>query len=281
MRLIPWVILGAVLLPVMASAQSVDYEKFIAEKAPSIVTVKMVVVTEINGREIEREVNATGVVVDKTGLVMFSAEAMNAANRIRQGFGGRGGRGGGGGGGGGGEEVDIQSRTENIRVRIPGKEKEHSAALVATDSELNIAFVQIESLGDIQLSAVEFEATSQAKIGDELIGVGRLGQEFDHAPFFGTVRVTGSIEQPRKMFSFDGRFAGRGIPLFSRTGKAVGILAAPAPPESEDAPAPRRGGRAGGAGGGAGAFLIPASTIHTLIGQAKTRAAERSKKPAV
>jgi len=284
MRLVTTLVAFAIvasLLPAAAQAQSVDFKKFIADKAPSIVTVEMVVVTDFNGREMEREVTATGVVVAETGLVMISAEAMTAAQRIRGGFRGRGGR-GGGRGGGGDEEMDISSRTENIRVKIPGDEAVHESMVIATDSTLNLAFVQIKNLGDKKLASVPFDPNQKAKIGEELIGVGRHEEQYDHAPYFGTVRITGEIEQPRTMFSFDGRFAGRGIPLFSKSGHAVGVLSTPAPAEGIDSGGGARGGMGMGMGrlaGNArgGAFLIPTNAIHGLITQAAARAKEALK----
>jgi len=267
------------LIPAALGAQGeVDYKKFIAEKAPAIVAVKMVLTIEggMGGRTQEREtsLDLSGVVVDETGLVMISANALTAAQRIGA---GRAGRGGGGAEGEGGAPT-LNVKPSNVRVVIPGEEKEHAAVLVATDSNLDLAFVQILELGDRKLAAVAFDPEAKAEVGEELIGVGRQSQTFDHAPYFGTIRVTGEITQPRSMHSFDGRFAERGIPLFTRSGKAVGVLTSPGglEPDGGAAAGGGRGGFGGGLGraGGAGsaAFLIPAAAVHALVDQAKIQA---------
>jgi hypothetical protein len=269
-------LIAALLLPAALGAQEVDYKKFIAEKAPAIVAVKMVLTIEggIGGRTQEREtsLDLTGVVVDESGLVMIAADALTAAQRARNPA-----RPGGEGG-----AIEVNVKPSNVRVVIPGEEREHPALLVATDSNLNLAFVQILELGERKLAAVPFDPEARAEVGEELIGVGRHGQTFDHAPFFGTVRVTGEIEQPRAMYSFDGRFAERGIPLFTRSGKAVGVLSSPGGLEPEGAvPAGGGGGGRGGRGGFGGfgrapgtasAFLIPAAQVHALVDQAKVQA---------
>ncbi len=275
-------------LPTILDGQekAVDFEKFVAEKSPTIVTVKMVITTELGfgDRAQTRNTNLdlTGVVVDETGLVMIAADQLTAAQRGGGGAGGgrRGGGGGGGGSGGVGGGGDVEVKPSKVQVMIPGDEKEHPGLLVSTDATLHLAFVQILELGERKLSAVPFEPGAKLKLGQELIGVGRHGSEFGSAAFFGTVRITGEITQPRSMYSFDGRFASRGIPLFNHSGNAVGVLSNPAPPQVADTSGGGdRGGRggfggAGRAGGAATAqsFLIPAASVKVMVKDAMVKA---------
>lgn len=245
------------------------YQGLIKDRAPSIMSMKILLQVQITarGNTDEREVNVDGnaVVVSKDGLLMMSSDAFNGPQRMSQRM-RRGGRGGGRGGFGGGD-FDVVAEPLEINISIPGTEEEREATLIATDSKLNVAFVKLDDITGLELHPVQFANAASIEIGEELTGVDLEPAGFDYAPYFETVRVTGHIHQPRDMWRVSGGFGQRGLPLFNRDGQPVGVLS---PQEMPD-------DNAGGgdfAGGQERTFLIPGKAIEAAIGQAKKKAKE-------
>jgi hypothetical protein len=181
----------------------------------------------------------------------------------------------------------VKPEASKFKVTFPGEEKEYDAILGATDSKLNLAFIRIRDLGDRKVECVEFAEGSKLAIGQELVGVERFGKGFDYAPHFVRVLVSGEIKQPRVMYSVSGDPVSQGLPLFDKSGKVVGALAAQSGAEgSGGGGGINIGGRRiripglGGGGGGGGVFLIPAPEVKTTVAAAKKQAEEALKKAA-
>lgn len=195
------------------------YAKLLAEKAAPNVTVKLVLNVKMNmmGQSQEREinVNAPGVVVDPSGLVMIPNAALNP-------FGGVGRRGGRGRAGGG--EGAPQATPVSIRVVFPGDTKEYSAVLGAKDSQLGLAFVLIRDLGDKKPAAITLSGGTTPRIGQTLYAVTRLGQGYDDAPVVDEAKIVGKVTKPRELWAVEGGGVGR--PLYDAAGAVAGIVIA-------------------------------------------------------
>lgn len=263
-----------------------DQLKALVEKyAPSIVTVKLVVKTEMSfgGRSRDNESRAEmhGVVVDADGLIMLGGGplAQDASDSM-------------------GSEMSLKVTPLDIKVVFDREEKEYPAFLAATDSKVGLAFLKVEELGDRKLPVVDFATAVDAVIGQDVAAIARQRKGYDYAPYFETGRVCGEIAKPRKAWMLGGGVGTIGLPVFSATGQVLGVLASVPDGMRDDEEGGGMGGFGGGGGGRGGigrmlrmlgggggglggGFLLPGAPVKALIAQAKAKsvevAAERAK----
>ena len=203
-----WALLAVLATGGLASAQSDKPAGVVDTVAPAIVTVKVVIKMEImmmgQSQNEESRSELTGVVVDESGLVMvsngeISEERMQRAHSSSPFAAG----------------VEVELTPTDFQVIFGNEEREYPAFLVAKDTKLDLAFLQVQELGDRELSFISFDDTAKPAIGDEIVAVSRLKKGYDYAPFLTTARISGAIRKPRKAFIVDGIISSYGLPLFS------------------------------------------------------------------
>ena len=260
--------LAPLLLAGAALAQDpAQLKQLLEEKGRSIVVLKLVLKTEIQfmgqSQDQEQKLTIPGVLVNDKGLVMLSNSAVSA-NRMKEMFGGDEGE----------QKFEVQVTPVSIKVVLEGEEKEHDAFLAASDARLDLAFVQVEGLGDRKVQPVDFGAQTALDVGQQVLSISRLGEGFDYAPQLALGRVTGRIKKPRAAWLTSGAGEGVGLPAFDLQGKVVGAFTL--------LTSGIRGDDEGGMGLGLGqgmsgpfqTVLLPASAVKTVIDQAAARAAE-------
>ena len=244
-----------------------SYQSLIDTRSESIVTVKFVMNVSMGGgggmdREIPIEIG--GLLVSEDGLIMIPGGPMDLANQMRRQMRGR--RGGRGGGGGGGmADMEIEATPSDIRVVMGEDFDEYDAVLAAKDSTLQLAFVMLEDASELELTPLELAPTTDPRIGEELLTLARLGEEYDYAPYFAKVQVTGRVDQPRRMWCIGTQMFSPGLPVFSSAGVFVGIMGNGV-----------SGGDDQGMMGGQSAFpfLVPVKQIAPIVKQALDRGRE-------
>lgn len=269
-------LLAALTAPVRADELGDQLKILVDKVSPSIVTVKVVLKTELSmggqSQDDESRHEVHGVVVDPDGLIMLSSAGLSGDN-LSEMMGGR------------GREISVKITPTDIKVVVEREEKEYSAFLAATDSKVGLGFLKIEDLGDRKLPAVDFGAAVDATIGQNVAGVGRQRKGYDYAPYFETARVNGEIAKPRKAWMVDRSAAGMGMPVFTTAGKVIGVLTnIPDGMRDEEDGGGGGGGRGfgrmmrmmggGGRGGAGSGFVLPGAVVKDLIGKAKAKAAE-------
>lgn len=252
-----------------AGAQSAQV---LQRRAPSIVTVKIVLKTELNvmGQTQEREerLQVQGAVVDAGGLIMFSNSSISAA-QLQEALSGMMEEEGQGGG------LEIKADASDIKVVFGDEDEEFPAALVATDTRLDLAFVQVQDLGDKRPVAIELPDDAAPAPGQTVVSVSRLNEGYDYAPFFETAMVVGEISKPQRAFVVSGPASAVGLPVFSLSGEPLGVLTVLA-----SGMRPQGGGFMQAMGGENAmasafqAFVLPTKQVKALIAQAKERAAQ-------
>jgi S1-C subfamily serine protease len=272
-------VLGAAILAAGTATGADDaavWSKLLNDKSPSVVYVKAVLKLELSlmgqNQTEEQTGDFSGVLVDPCGLVMASSLPLSGPGRgMMPRMPGR--------------NIDIKITPVSLKVIFPGDEKEYEAVLGATDSNLNLAFLRIKNLEGKKVQCVDFGDAAPVAIGQELVGVDRVGKGFDYAPFFGRATVNGELKQPRPMFSVQGEFGAQGLPLFTKEGKVVGALTMQQGVEGTSEGLDiggLLGMLSGGGRGGLGVnvFLIPAATVKAVIDKAKPASEEALKKAA-
>lgn len=272
-------LLIALLLTIPALAQDdPDRLRAVLEtRSPSVVTVKAVMQTEMSMGEMQQKEEtravATGVIVRPDGLVMVSHSSFSP-QRMMQMMGLP-------------PDSGLQFKVTpvSMTVAVPGQPKEFDAWLAATDTLLDLAFVQIEGLEGRTLPAVEFLGDPTLDVGDSVISISRLGQGYDFAPYFQTARVSGRIEKPRPALVLDGGITMFGLPVYSSAGQPIGVLTTLPSGTQEDASADQMGMAmitrmlmGGSASAPGGVFVLPSAAVRGVIEQAARQAAEEGAK---
>ncbi len=256
-----------------AAEDAGDYSRLLAKVAPSIVNVRVVLKTEYDFggsvQDQESTLEARGALVDPRGLVMIwnsqlsAGRLLEAAEQM-----------------GAGDGLQLKITPTDFRVTVAGRAEEYRAFLAGADSDLDLAFLQIEGEIGAELPAVDFAEAEPARVGESVVGVSRLSPGFDRAPFFETARVAGQVVKPRRAWVLDASPALLGLPVFSLRGSPVGVVATVL---SRVAGNDAQGGdmmdffalgRGRMESGPLGVFLIPAERVRGAIEQAKKRAAE-------
>ena len=240
--------------------------------APSIVTVKVVIKTEVSmmgqAQNEESRSELPGVVVDDSGLVMIS-NAEISADRVKEALSGN----------PMAANLDLTMTPTDFQVIFGNEEKEFSAFLVAKDTKLDLAFLQVEGLEDRKPAAVSFDEGAKPAIGETVVSISRLKKGFDYAAYGTTARISGAIRKPRKAWIIDGAVDSYGLPVFSSSGRVVGVLITLAPTTTDDSGGSGFGGmmrmlRGGGMDSGVGTFVLPAKVVNGLIKQSRVKAVE-------
>jgi len=271
---------AAVLLPLAlasftgsaAADDASDYRELLERVSPSIVGLKVVIKTEFDFggslQDQESTLDARGAVVDASGLILVWNSQISASRLIEaaQQM-------------GGGEGLQLKITPTDFRVAVEGHEKEYRAFLVGQDSDLDIAFLQIEEPLARPLAAIEFEGAGRARVGETVVGVARLSPSFDGAAYFETGRIAGEVRKPRRAWVLDASPALLGLPVFNLKGEPVGVVATILSRVAESGPsgADMMGffslGRGGVESGPLGLFLLPADRVRGVVREAKKRAA--------
>lgn len=256
-----------------ARPRELSHEELLTRVAPAIVSIKVVLKTEFDMgdslQEQESVLDALGAVVDADGLILLwnsqlsATRLMDAARQMGE-----------------GEDFKLKMTPTDFRVTFAGDMREHRAFLAASDSELDLAFLQLEERPERPLASIEFGRSRPTRIGDAVVGVSRLSPAFDRAPFFETGRIAGRIEKPEAAFILDASPALLGLPVFDLEGRAVGAVAtvlsrvAESSTQGGDMMSYFALGRGRMESGPLGVFLLPGERVRDLVAAARLRAKE-------
>lgn len=254
-------------------ARGADWTGVVKRHAPAIVNLKITVraESEQGGEPEETTQEAQGVLVDPSGLVLVWNSHFSA-NRFLDLLAQM-----------GGGEFKMKVTPTDIRVNLDGSETEHKAFLAAAETDLDLAFVQLEEPPAAALPAVDFSDAAPVRAGDELAAVSRLSSAFDRVPYFDVVRVAGEIRKPRPAWIVTaGNATQLGMPYFAADGRPAGVLVTVMSRTRNDAISNPSNlmadllslGRGEVEVGPLGVFLLPAERVRPVIEQARKRAAE-------
>jgi hypothetical protein len=227
------------------SAETNTFKKLVEDKAPALVSIKFI----MKGERAEREEEATGVIVEPTGLIITSNNAF-AGVRTRS-----------------GREAGAPS---DIKVLVGDDTQGVKAKIIARDTELGLAWVQTDNAPAKPYPFIDFSSASEAQIGDSLFMVSLMGKFFDRAPMIAEAYVGAVVKKPRNLIIPSIGLAGSrfGLPVFDSSGKAVGISTLVRPDqedlESGDPRATLRGLPAG--------MILPARDVVEATARAKENA---------
>ncbi|HVS02103.1 MAG TPA: hypothetical protein VMT16_04975 [Thermoanaerobaculia bacterium] len=242
--------------------------------APAILRVEAVVKVKLNmagqGEEQDSRFELMGAVVDPRGLLMMWNSHISSArvSELMREM-----------GPGGGFDVDM--RPTAFTVSLGDGRGDVPAFLAATESNLDLAFLQLEHPPAAPLPFVDFAASATPAVGELVAAVHRLGRGFDYAPYLQTARIGGVLAKPRRAYIPDGSLAALGLPVFDLAGRPVGALTTVLS-RVGDEPGAALGVRrlmgaltqGQGAAGPLGTFILPGERVADLVALARAQADE-------
>jgi S1-C subfamily serine protease len=185
-----------------------DFSEMLEKGGQSLVTIKYILSDE--GEEQENEV--TGVLIAGDGLVLSSNFFF-----------------GGGPFGGGATPKDIKVLHGDDTVGVDAK-------FIARDTELGLAWIKVDKAPDKPFPFVDFSKHAEAKVGDELFTVRKMGKFFGQAFQIAEGRVAAAVTKPRNLLIPTIGLATRSeltLPLYNTSGEVIGVNTYILPDEEE------------------------------------------------
>lgn len=201
-----------------------EYQKVLHEKSPAFVTIKFVLKMKMGGMgESETESEITGAMIDPKGLVICSNTQLGGIAGFMRSMG-----------------REVSATPTDIKV-LAGEDTEGLAAKVmARDTELDLAWVQIKDPGEKKFDYVNLKDAADGKVGQPVLGVRRMAKYFDRVTVIGETRVAGVTKKPRKLYVPTLPLTSSlGLPVFTPDGKVLGVavLQMPSDEDQEESPA--------------------------------------------
>lgn len=236
--------MAAVTLLATAAAATADdavYQKLVDENTDRIVTVKYILKMGAGGMsDDESEAELTGVMIDAKGVVLCSNTQLGGYRGMMMRMSGG----------------DTAVTPTEIKVLIGDDLDGLDGELVARDTELDLAWIRIKEPGEREFKAVDLSAGAEAKVGDRLLAVRRMGKFFGRALVVNEGRVGGATRKPRDLLIPAGDIGtALGLPVFAEDGRIVGLSIVQMPSPEDIAADP-----SGGAGS-VGALILSAADV--------------------
>lgn len=238
------------------------YKQVLERVQQNIVTVRSVITVDVKAEDQsqsnESKFSMQGVMLTSDGLVMasgllLSSESFKQLLELDD-----------------DESVSFTITPQSFKIIFGAETKEYDAKLVATDSQLGLAFLKITNLEGRTITPIAF-SNEELSVGKEVISVSRLPKGYDYAPYFSTGRIIGEVSKPRKAYLMEGSISELGLPVYNMKGEAVGVLVILQHGlKDEDVDF---GFRSNFGDDSSAAFLLPNTALRPLIEQAIQRAA--------
>lgn len=265
-------VLGAlVMLSFAAASKADDFEKFkkqaaaeskktikmlTDERAPSVVTIEFVAKETFMGQEQKNEMEAPAVMASPNGLVLTANSRLEGMMTMAMNM---------MGGMMGGMMPSMpkpQSDVQEIKIIIGDGSDEYEAKLVARDSDLDLAWVQIVDTKGRTFDYVDFNDSAPLEVGDSYYTISRMSERFDRVPMVMSSSVVAAVQNPRPLLVGAASTAW-GSPVFTAEGLAAGFLITQPPEEGEQGPMSLESVTT------MAGFILPAKKVAKAIEQAK------------
>ncbi len=181
-----------------APAASMSPGDILSSRSAALVTVRFNL--KMEGRDNSDQTELTGVMIDAKGLVLISnAESGGLFARF----------------------YGMKATPMDMKVLVGDDTVGVDAKIIARDSELDLAWVQIDKPADKPYTFIDFAQNAKPKVGDTIYVVSRLGRFFDRSPVIEEARILGEVSKPRPLFIGGG--APLGLPIYDAQGRPVGV----------------------------------------------------------
>lgn len=197
-----------------ADETAVAGRKILEENRLAVVTVELVIRSQVSMRgrgsqEFESKSEATGVVIDPSGLTVMSLSKIDPAAAF----------------GGGRPGFEMDSEVQDIKILLLNGE-DLSAEVVLRDPDLDLAFIRPVKKPAKPLDAVDLSKSAEVEVLDQVISLNRLGRVARRVHSASLERIDAVVEKPRRFYipGADNTTTDLGSPAFALDGRVVGIF---------------------------------------------------------
>jgi hypothetical protein len=219
------------LAPILAAplaSQDIPLSKLLESNADAVITVQFVIQVKMSGtlgglmgEAQEYETEAVCVVIDPKGLVLCSNTQLGGFTDVMARVMGR-----------MGADSDVAATPTQIRTLVAGEAKPLPARLLVRDTDLDLAWLQIDAGADRRFSYIDFAKGAKPEVGAPVFALRRLDKFFDRSPSLLEGRIGGVTSKPRTLYIPTGSIeTNLGLPILTPRGEAVGILILQLPEE--------------------------------------------------
>ncbi|MEK6643351.1 MAG: serine protease [Planctomycetota bacterium] len=191
-----------------------DYARVLTDVGPAFVTVKFVLKMEGQFGNRESEAEITGVMVDAGGLVLCGNTRFGSPRMMRS--------------------IGGSATPTDIKVLIGDDIDGLEAKVLARDSELDLAWVQIKKPGDRKFACLDMSKSIAPEVGQRILALRKMAKYFDRILTVSEGRLAGKTKKPRDLLVPTGLGGLEpGLPVFSASGQIVGIAVIQMPEDEE------------------------------------------------
>lgn len=180
----------------------------IADKHSSgVVTISLVL--RSGESDEQRELEAEGLVIDRTGLIVTTNTAVDPTSLMAA-----------MGQDGGGSGTNVVA----AKVLLP-QGGELPAKVVLRDRDRNLAFLRPLRPFPAGMAFLDFKsAKATALLGDQVYLLGRFGRAASRKPSVRVLRITGALTKPRVLYAIPNDFSLLGQAAFNEQGNLIGLV---------------------------------------------------------
>ena len=213
------VLLGVFLVLCLVSGNNVWADKaaekgkeLLKKNQDAVVTVKLVIKISMYGQSRDNTTEATGVIIDDTGLTVSSLTTTDPSSIWGSLMGQSG-------------EMDTSTSITEAKIRLTDG-TEIPAEIVLRDKDLDLAFFRPVEKPEKPLVTLDLKDNTTLEVLDEIFIMNRLGKVANWATYIDIERIAAIIDKPRTFYvpQQDKSQGGLGCPVFSMDGKLVGIV---------------------------------------------------------
>ncbi len=187
----------------------------------AVVTVELVLknkfsMSGMGGQSNESRQDATGTVVDASGLTVMSLSATDPAQLLQNMM-----------SGGSDEESRFKMETELSDIKILLDDgTEIPAEVILRDKDLDLAFIRPKAKISSPMTALDLRDSGKAEILDQVVTLNRLGSAAGRAYSASIDRISAIVQRPRLFYVPNGSLntTALGAPAFTLEGKVLGIF---------------------------------------------------------
>lgn len=188
----------------------------------AVVTVQLVIKQKMSmgpmgSRDDESKTEATGFVVDPSGLTVLALSETDPSGLYENMLSGM---------GRGAENFKMESSVSDVKLLLDDG-KEIPAQVVLRDKDLDLAFVRPTEKPATPMAALDLTQAGQPEMLDQVVALNRLGKVANRAYSANLERIQAVVLRPRKFYvpGNDPTHTGLGSPVFTLDGKLVGMVA--------------------------------------------------------
>lgn len=186
----------------------------------SVVTVELVLKSKVSmagfGQDNDSRSDATGTVVDPSGLTVLSLSETDPAGTLQAMLAGM-----------SDEENKFKMETELSDVKLLLEDgTEVPAEVVLRDKDLDLAFIRPKAKPASAMTALDMGTGGKAEVLDQVVALNRLGSAAGRAYSASIHRIAAVVQRPRLFYVPDSGFGNTvlGSPAFTLDGKPLGVF---------------------------------------------------------